>query len=85
MYTVNISKTADRDLRRESQMSVRKKIERVIAILAENPFQAPPRYEKLAEDVDLYSRRVNVQHRVVYKVDKERRLVHVLAVRSHYE
>lgn len=85
MYRLMITKAARRDMTRESQASVRKKIDRILDLLAQNPFQSPPRYEKLAEDADLYSRRVNVQHRIVYKVDKQRQVVDVLAVRSHYE
>ena len=85
MYSLNITKTAKRAMAKESQLSVRKKIEQILNLLRENPFQSPPRYEKLAEDADLYSRRVNVQHRIVYKVDKQKRVIAVLAVRTHYE
>ena len=85
MYQVIVKKSVQRALTRESQAVTRKKIERILHLLAEDPFYVPPRYEKLSEDTDLYSRRVNVQHRVVYKVNKQRQEVIILGVRSHYE
>ncbi|WDF83154.1 Txe/YoeB family addiction module toxin [Lacticaseibacillus pabuli] len=85
IYEVLVSKSVQRAIQRESQAVVRKKKERILRLLAEDPFYLPPRYEKLSEDTNLYSRRVNVQHRVVYKVDKQRQQVVVIGVRSHYE
>lgn len=85
MYVVQMNRGVRRALAKESQNAVRKKIERLLCLLAENPFQTPPRYEKLGEAADLYSRRINVQHRLVYQVDKAAQVVTVIAVRSHYE
>ena len=55
-------------------------------ILAENPFQNPPPYEKLIGDLaGAYSRRINIQHRLVYQVIEGQRVVKVLRMWSHYE
>jgi Txe/YoeB family toxin of toxin-antitoxin system len=57
----------------------------LLAILAENPFQTPPAYEKLIGDLaGAYSRRINIQHRLVYQVLEEQRAVKVLRMWSHY-
>lgn len=64
----------------------RPQAEALIGVLSINPFQSPPHYEKLAGDLDgLYSRRINIQHRLVYEVDKEARVVKVLRLWTHYE
>jgi Txe/YoeB family toxin of toxin-antitoxin system len=58
----------------------------LLAVLIENPFQNPPPYEKLVGDLaGTYSRRLNIQHRLVYEVIPEQNLVKVLRMWSHYE
>lgn len=58
----------------------------LLAILVENPFQNPPAYEKLIGDLaGAYSRRINIQHRLVYQVLEEQHTVKVLRMWSHYE
>jgi Txe/YoeB family toxin of toxin-antitoxin system len=58
----------------------------LLAVVAENPFQNPPPYEKLVGDlVGAYSRRINIQHRLVYQVLAEIQTVKVLRMWSHYE
>ena len=55
-------------------------------VLADNPFQTPPPYEKLVGDLDgAYSRRLNIQHRLVYQVLKKERIVKVLRMWTHYD
>ena len=63
-----------------------KQAKALLAVLAENPFQNPPPYEKLVGDLrGFYSRRVNRQHRLVYAVDKEKEVVKVLRLWTHYQ
>ena len=81
-----LSKQAVKDSRNVKQAGLKSQAENVLRILAENPFQAPPRFEKLVGHLQgFYSRRINVQHRVVYRVDPEARVVHVLRMWTHYE
>jgi Txe/YoeB family toxin of toxin-antitoxin system len=62
------------------------KAQELLNVLAENPFQNPPPYEKLVGDLaGAYSRRLNIQHRLVYEVIPEQSLVKVLRMWSHYE
>lgn len=58
----------------------------LLEVLANDPFQNPPAYERLVGDLDgAYSRRINIQHRLVYEVFKKERIVRVLRMWSHYE
>ena len=85
-FDVLFSKRAikDRDLLKAAGLA--EKARALCKILAENPFQNPPPYERLVGDLSgSYSRRINVQHRLVYEVDKEKRVVYVLRMWSHYE
>ena len=62
------------------------KAEQLLAILAEDPFQTPPGFEKLVGDLKgAYSRRINIQHRLVYQIFEEERVVKVLRMWTHYE
>jgi Txe/YoeB family toxin of toxin-antitoxin system len=62
------------------------KAQELLAIIKENPFQNPPPYEKLVGDLSgAYSRRINIQHRLVYEVLQEQKIVKVLRMWSHYE
>jgi Txe/YoeB family toxin of toxin-antitoxin system len=65
---------------------LRPKAEELLAILRENPYQTPPPYEKLRGDLSgAYSRRINIQHRLVYQVLEEARTVKVIRLWTHYE
>lgn len=58
----------------------------LIEIIKNNPYQVPPAYEKLTGDMsEYYSRRINIQHRLVYQVLEEEKIVKVLSIWSHYE
>jgi Txe/YoeB family toxin of toxin-antitoxin system len=62
------------------------KAEELLKVLEVNPFQTPPRYEKLVGDLTgAYSRRINIQHRLVYQVLEHRRIVKVIRMWTHYE
>ena len=80
------SRQANKDSKKLAAAGLKGKTEKLLEILKENPFANPPPYEKLGGDlVGHYSRRINIQHRLVYKVDKERREVSVLTLWTHYE
>ncbi len=80
------TKDAQKDAKRLASTGLRQKAEILLKILGENPFQNPPPYEKLAGDLaGAYSRRINIQHRLVYQVLKDARIVKVIRLWTHYE
>lgn len=80
------TKHAQKDARKLASAGLKEKTKSLLAILGENPFQNPPAYEKLVGDlVGAYSRRINIQHRLVYQVLEEQRVVKILRMWSHYE
>ena len=85
-WTVVYAKHALKDAKMISAAGLKAKTEALIEVLANDPFQNPPAYEKLVGDLDgTYSRRINIQHRLVYEVFKKERIVRVLRMWSHYE
>jgi toxin YoeB len=85
-WTVVYAKHALKDARKLSAAGLRNNAEVLLEVLANDPFQNPPAYEKLVGDLDgAYSRRINIQHRLVYQVFKKERTVRVLRMWSHYE
>jgi toxin YoeB len=77
---------ARKDARKLSRAGLAEKARELLAIMEENPFQTPPPYEKLVGDLSgFYSRRINIQHRLVYQVWKEQRTVKVVRMWTHYE
>ena len=77
---------AQRDAKKISKSGLRNKVESLLNILKEDPFQTPPRYERLLGDLDgAYSRRINIQHRLVYQVLKRERIIKVIRMWTHYE
>ena len=86
MYQIEYHKKALKDITKLKQNKLDSKAKQLIDLLKENPFQNPPPYEKLMGDLkDLYSRRINIQHRLVYQVLEERNIVRILSLWSHYE
>ena len=65
--------------------SLLKKVQSLVEILQNNPYQTPPTYEKLIGFENVYSRRINVQHRLVYEVRKEEQVVVIIRMWTHYE
>jgi len=77
---------AQRDARKLARAGLRPQAERLLAILARNPFEAPPRFEKLVGQLSgAFSRRINIHHRLVYQVLEEEKTVKVLRLFTHYE
>jgi toxin YoeB len=77
---------AQRDARKLARSGLRPRAEKLLALLARDPFEVPPPFEKLVGDLaGACSRRINIQHRLVYQVVEERRVVKVLRLWTHYE
>ena len=80
------TRQAQKDAREIAGAGLKQKAEKLLEILSEDPFQTPPPYEKLIGDLSgAYSRRINIQHRLVYQVLKEIRTVKVIRMWTHYE
>lgn len=80
------TKQAQKDAKKLSRAGLRPKAEALLAILGKNPFQNPPPFEKLVGDLaGAYSRRINIQHRLVYQVLSHDRTVKVIRLWTHYE
>lgn len=80
------TKQAQKDAKRVAAAGLRLKAEAILAILQANPYQNPPRYEKLIGDLEgAYSRRINIQHRLVYQVFEQEKIVKILRMWTHYE
>jgi Txe/YoeB family toxin of toxin-antitoxin system len=85
-WRVVFTKQAQKDAKRLAAAGLRPRAERLLALLAENPYQTPPPYEKLLGDLSgAYSRRINIQHRLVYQVEEPQRVVKVIRMWTHYE
>ena len=86
MYKVEISKAAIKDIQKLKAIGLSEKARKLVELLKENPYTTPPSYEKLLGDLSgMYSRRINIQHRMVYTVDDKDKRVRVLRMWSHYE
>ena len=77
---------ARKDAKKLAASGLKEKAQALLDIIRDDPFQNPPPYEKLVGDVaDAYSRRINIQHRLVYQVLEEERSVKVLRLWTHFE
>jgi Txe/YoeB family toxin of toxin-antitoxin system len=80
------TKQAQKDSKKLRSAGLKTKAEDLLRILEENPYQNPPPYEKLAGDLaGAYSRRINIQHRLVYQILDDLRVVKVIRMWTHYE
>ena len=85
-WQVVFTKQAQKDARNLSSAGLKQKAQLLLSVVAENPFQTPPPYEKLVGDLaGAYSRRINIQHRLVYQVLETKHTVKVLRMWTHYE
>ncbi len=85
-WRVVFTKQAQKDAKKITRSNLRPKAEELIELLRVDPFQNPPRYEKLVGDLDgAYSSRINIQHRLVYQVLESERTVKVLRMWTHCE
>jgi len=86
VWQVVFAKQAQKDAKKLAAASLKPKAQELLAVLAADPFQNPPPFEKLVGDLaGAYSRRINIQHRLVYEVFAAERTVRVLRMWTHYE
>jgi len=86
MWRVVFTKQAQKDAKKLSAARLRPKAEKLIEILRENSYQFPPPFEKLLGDLSgAFSRRINIQHRIVYQVLDDEKVVKVIRMWTHYE
>lgn len=80
------TRQAQKDAKKLESAGLKPKTEQLLKLLEANPFQNPPHFEKLVGDLNgAYSRRINIQHRLVYQVYKEIKTVKILRMWTHYE
>jgi toxin YoeB len=85
-WRVVFARQARKDARNLAAAGLKDKAQTLLQVLADDPFQTPPPYEKLVGDLaGAYSRRINIQHRLVYQVLEAERAVKVLRMWTHYE
>lgn len=85
-WKIVYTKQAQKDAKKISSAGLKSKAEMLINILKENPFQNPPSFEKLVGDLSgAYSRRINIQHRIIYQVYDKLKTVKVIRLWTHYE
>jgi len=85
-WTLVYAKQAAKDAKKLAAGGLKSKALELLAVLAKDPFQNPPPFEKLVGDLaGAYSRRINIQHRIVYEVFVEEKMVRVLRMWTHYD
>lgn len=85
-WRIVFTKQAQKDAKRLSASGLRSKAVQLIKILLDNPYQAPPPYEKLVGDLaGAFSRRINIQHRLVYQIIEDEKTVKIIRMWTHYE
>ena len=85
MWQLYFTKQAQKDAKKLASAGLRPKAKELLEVLAINPFQNPPPYEKLVGDLNgAYSRRINIQHRLVYQVLKDQNAVKIIRLWTHY-
>ena len=85
-WTLVYTKQAQKDSKKIAASGLKEKTQKLLEILKQNPFQNPPPYEKLSGNLlGAYSRRINIQHRLVYQVLEPDKVVKVIRMWSHYE
>jgi len=85
-WAVVLSRQAVKDLKKIKQAGLASRTALLLKNLQDDPFINPPRYERLVGNLNgFYSRRINIKHRLIYSVDIDKHIVHVLRCWTHYE
>lgn len=86
-YKILITKAALKDKEKiKGNKALESKVKNLIELISKNPYETPPSFEKLKGDLDgLISRRINIQHRLVYQVYEEEKVVKIISMWTHYE
>ena len=86
MWTLYYTKQAQKDSRKLASSGLKSKAQELLTVIQTNPYQNPPPYEKLVGDLSgAYSRRINIQHRLVYQVLEKEQSIKVLRLWTHYD
>jgi Txe/YoeB family toxin of toxin-antitoxin system len=86
LWRLVLTRQAEKDAQKLASAKLKSKTDKLFDILANNPFQNPPSYEKLSGELaGCYARRINRQHRLVYQVFKEERIIKLIRMWTHYE
>jgi len=86
MWRVVFTKQAQKDAKKLASAGLRSKAEKLLDILRENPYKTPPTFEKLLGDLSgAYSRRINIQHRLVYQILDNEKVLKVIRMWTHYK
>lgn len=86
MYKVEFHKRALKDIEKLKENKLESKAKRLVEIIKENPFQNPPPYEKLVGNLEGFiSKRINIQHRLIYQVLEDKKVIRIISLWSHYE
>jgi len=86
MYRIIYSSQAKKDAKKVGKLGLKNNIQKIIQILQNNPYQNPPPYEKLLGDLlGAYSRRINIQHRLIYQIYEKEKIVKIIRMWTHYE
>ncbi len=85
-WTLFYTKRARKDAKKLTAANLKTKAQKLLQIIEANPYADPPPYEKLVGDLSgAYSRRINIQHRIVYQIIEEEKAIKILRLWSHYE
>jgi len=85
-WKIVYTKQAQKDAKKVASKGLKQKAEKLLNILKKDPYQNPPSFEKLVGDLSgAYSRRINIQHRLVYQIIEEKKVVKVIRLWTHYE
>ncbi len=80
------TRQAQKDAKNLTAAGLKPKAQHLLEVIKENPFQNPPPYEKLVGDLSgAYSRRINIQHRLIYQVYQDENIIKVIRLWTHYE
>ena len=86
MWKIYYTKKALKDARKLASSDLKNKAEELLQIISKNPYQTPPPYEKLVGDLSgAYSRRINIQHRLVCQIVEKEKIIKVIRLWTHYE
>lgn len=85
-WGLRYTKQAQKDAKKLSASGLKKKAQALLEVIKDDPYQNPPPYEKLVGDLSgAYSRRINIQHRLVYQVYEEEHVIKIIRLWTHYE
>ena len=86
MFKVVLTKQAQKDIFKLKSAGLSEKAKDLVNVISNNPFQNPPYYEKLLGNLNgYYSRRINIQHRMIYSIDEKNHIVKILRMWTHYK